>query len=72
MKKWEESRGKLEVFCSKCEVEMKKIVTSTKEFYRCGNYPECHIMADPWYIKRAVESRIFSHKKHSDLGVIRK
>ena len=70
MKKWETTRGKLDIYCSKCETEMKKIVTSTKEFYRCNNYPECNITADPWYIKRAVESGIFSHKEHGDLLIL--
>ncbi|UYP45035.1 hypothetical protein NEF87_001320 [Candidatus Lokiarchaeum ossiferum] len=70
MKKWEATRGKLDVYCTKCETEMKKIITSTKEFYRCNNYPECNITADPWYIKRAVESGIFSHKEHGDLLIL--
>ncbi len=49
---------------------MDKVVTTRKIFYRCQNFPECQIKADPWYISQAVKKNIVSHIEHGDLIVL--
>lgn len=55
------------IFCSKCNMEMRLIETMKNDFYRCQNYPECQVTADPFYVKQAISKRVVSHIEHGDL-----
>ena len=70
MEKWSEEQGKLKIYCKSCEMSMQKIVTTKKMFYRCSNFPECKIQADPWHIEQAIEKTVTSHKIHADVLVL--
>lgn len=61
------SSHQLRVFCTKCNHEMRKIVTTHNVFYRCFNYPECQVTADPFYVTQAVMKSVVSHVEHGDL-----
>ena len=70
MGKWKEERGKLKIYCKACEREMIKIATTKKLFYRCSEFPDCTVQADPWYIEKAVEKIVTSHRKHADVLIL--
>lgn len=70
MQRWEQDSGRLRVCCKKCEAEMDKILTTSKIFYRCSNYPECKIQADPWYISECIQKGLMTNKLHGDVLVL--